>query len=127
MRPKIIVPNFATRNLKQQEMLTLNTATQAQGARRVQTKEDVIYEKMQMDVASINFTHGCDGITFSVSLSGNPRTPFTVDITCGEAEYSTSFATYHEFQSLVNIGLGYFLGVFEDMNGTLPEDMRGKE
>jgi len=104
-----------------------HTRTQAQGARRVQTTEDVIYEKMQMDVASINFTHGRDGITFSVSKSGNPYTPFTVDITCGYIEYTSSIATYQEFQSLVNMGLGYFLGVFEDMNGTLPEDMLNKE
>ena len=91
-----------------------NTRTQTQGARRVQTKEDVIYEKMQMDVNAINFIHGHDGVTFTVTRSGNADTPYTVSIACGRLEYSHSITTYPEFQALVNAGLGYFLGVFED-------------
>ena len=104
-----------------------NTRTQAQGARRVQIKEDVIYDKMQLDVASINFTHGHDGVIFSVSKSDEPYKPYMMDITCGGIEFTTSFASYPEFQHLVNMGLGYFLGVFDDMNGSLPEDMLNKE
>ena len=108
-------------------MKTKKTTTQAQGAWRVQTTEDVIYEKMLMDADILNYTHVADGITFSVTQSGIMNTPYTVDITCGALTFTQSIATYHEFQFLVNMGLGYFLGVFDDMNGTLPEDTHSEE
>ncbi len=112
---------------KPTRMKTIRPRTQAQGARRVVPQEDVVYEKMLMDADILNYTHVADGITISVTQSGIMNTPYTVDITCGALTFTQSIATYHEFQSLVNMGLGYFLGVFDDMNGTLPEDMLSKE
>lgn len=102
-----------------------NTKTQAQGARRVVPQEDVVYEKMIMDADILNYTHVADGITISVTQSGILNTPYTVDITCGALTFTQSIATYHEFQFLVNMGLGYFLGVFDDNDGMLPEYMTG--
>jgi len=104
-----------------------NTRTQAQGARRVESKEDTLYTKMLMDVGSINFIHVKDGVVFSVTKSGDPHNPFTVDIACGCLEFTSSIATYPEFQALVNVGLGYFLGVFDnDLDGLLPQYMSKK-
>lgn len=91
-----------------------NTTTQAQGARRVEHEGDVVFEKMLLDTFILNFNHNPEGVSFNVTRSGNPFTPYTIDITCGYMEFSQSFSTYQEFNSLTDFGLGFFLGVYDE-------------
>ena len=91
-----------------------NTETQAQGARRVEHEGDVVFEKMLLDTFILNFNHNPEGVSFNVTRSGNPHTPYTIDISCGYMEFSQSFSTYQEFNALTDFGLGFFLGVYDE-------------
>ena len=78
-------------------------------------------EKMRLDVNCINYELGSKGINCNVSLSGNVDTPYTLTVACGDIEFSHPVATYPEFKAFVGIGVGYFLGVFDEIVKVLPE------